>query len=92
LIKDLEAKYGIELWVSDEHRSYDQAISPDRHLLRTAHFKRAKRRRVKELKEEVSSERMKKDVEALEELLKAPAADCPPDIAQSEAGEEASKS
>jgi hypothetical protein len=72
LIKDLEAKYGIELWVSDEHRSYDQAISPERHLLCTAHFKRAKLRRVKELKEEVRSERMRKDLEALEELLKAP--------------------
>ena len=70
LIKDLEAKYQIELWVSDEHRSYDQAIPPQRHLLCTAHFKKNKLRRVKELKEEVRSERMKADLEALEELLK----------------------
>src|SRR6185295_6863161 len=26
LIKDLEAKYGIEVWVSDEQHSYEQAI------------------------------------------------------------------
>jgi hypothetical protein len=70
LIKDLEAKYGIELWVSDEHRSYDQAIAKERHLLCTAHFKKAKLRRIKELKEEVRSGRMKADLEALEELLK----------------------
>jgi hypothetical protein len=72
LIKDLEAKYQIDLWVSDEHRSYDQAIAADRHLLCTAHFKRAKLRRVKELKAEVRSERMKRDLEALEELLTDP--------------------
>lgn len=70
LIKDLEAKYGIEVWVSDEHHSYEQAISKDRHLLCTAHFKKNKLRRVKELKEEVRSETMKRDLEALEELLK----------------------
>lgn len=75
LIKDLEARYGIELWVSDEHRSYDQAIAAERHLLCAAHFKRAKLRRIKELKEEVRSERMKQDLEALEELLKAPPED-----------------
>lgn len=75
LIKDLEAKYGIEIWVSDEHRSYDQAIAPNRHLLCTAHFKKAKLRRVKELKQEVRSEKMKQDLEALEELLKEPPLD-----------------
>ena len=75
LIKDLEAKYGIELWVSDEHRSYDQAIAPDRHLLCTAHFKKAKLRRVKDLKQEVRSEKMKRDLEALEELLNDPPSD-----------------
>jgi len=75
LIKDLEAKYQIELWVSDEHRSYNQAISQQRHLLCTAHFKKSKLRRVKQLKEEVRSERMKKDLEALEELLKGPPED-----------------
>lgn len=72
LIKDLEARYGIELWVSDEHQSYNQAIAPSRHLLCTAHFKRAKLRRIKELKDEVRSERMKQDLEVLEELLKQP--------------------
>jgi Transposase IS66 family len=70
LIKDLEAKYQIELWVSDEHTSYTQAIAPERHLLCTAHFKRAKLRRVKELKQQVRSERMMQDLEALEDLLK----------------------
>ena len=72
LIKDMEARYGIELWVSDEHQSYTEAIAPTRHLLCTAHFKRAKLRRVKELKQQVRSERMKADLEALEELLKQP--------------------
>jgi len=75
LIKDLEARYQIELWVSDEHDTYEQAITPNRHLLCTAHFKRAKLRRVKELKAEVGSERMKQDLEALEELLKQAPAD-----------------
>jgi hypothetical protein len=75
LIKDLEAKYQIEIWVSDEHRSYNQAIAPDRHLLCTAHFKKAKLRRIKELKDEVRSERMRADLEALEELLDHPPED-----------------
>ena len=70
LIKDLEAKYGIEVWVSDEHKSYEQAIPKERHLLCTAHFKKSKMRRIKELKEQVRSDRMKADLEALEELLK----------------------
>jgi hypothetical protein len=70
LIKDLEAKYQIEIWVSDEHQSYHQAIAPERHLLCTAHFKKAKLRRIKELKDEVRSQRMKADLEALEELLR----------------------
>lgn len=74
-IKDLEARYQIGLWVSDEHQSYEQAIAPERHLLCTAHFKRAKLRRVKELYQQVSSERMKQDLEALEELLKDPPLD-----------------
>lgn len=75
LIKDLEAKYGIEIWVSDEHRSYDQAISQERHFLCTTHFKKNKLRRIKELKEEVRSEGMKKDLETLEGLLKQPPVD-----------------
>jgi hypothetical protein len=75
LIKDLEAKYQIQLWVSDEHHSYDQAIAKERHLLCSAHFKKAKLRRVKELKGELRSEKMKSDLEALEELLKDPPED-----------------
>lgn len=75
LIKDLEAKYGVEVWVSDEHDSYARAIAPERHLLCAAHFKRAKLRRVKELFEQVRSERMKKDLEVLEGLLSDPPAD-----------------
>ena len=74
-IKDLEARYRIELWVTDEHDTYEQAIAQDRHLLCTAHFKRAKLRRVKELRQQVGSERMKQDLEALEELLKYPPLD-----------------
>ena len=75
LIKVLEAKYQIGLWVSDEHRSYDQAIPAQRHLLSTTHFKKNKLRRIKELKDEVRSERMKKDLEVLENLLKGPPGD-----------------
>ncbi len=75
LIKDLEAKYGVEVWVSDEHPCYTQAIAPSRHLLCTAHFKRAKLRRIKDLKQQVRSERMKQDLDALEELLKHPPED-----------------
>ena len=75
LIKDLQARYGIELWVTDEHQSYDRAIARERHLLCTAHFKKAKLRRIKELKQQVRSEKMTQDLEALEELLKQPPAD-----------------
>jgi hypothetical protein len=75
LIKDLEAKYDIELWVSDEHTSYEQAIAPERHWLCTTHFLKNKLRRIKGLKGEVRSERMRQDLEALEELLKQPPAD-----------------
>jgi len=70
LIKDLEARYGIELWVSDEHSSYEQAIATDRHLLCTTHFKKNKLRRVNELKKEAKSEKMKQDLQELEQLLK----------------------
>jgi hypothetical protein len=69
-IKDSEAKYQIGLRVSDERRGQDQAIAPDRHLLCGAHFKRAKLRRIKELKGQVRAERVKADLRALEELLR----------------------
>lgn len=75
LIKDLEAKYDIEFWVSDEHTSYEQAIAPERHFLCTTHFLKNKLRRIKELKGEVRSERMQQDLEALEELLRQPPVD-----------------
>jgi hypothetical protein len=75
LIKDLEAKYGIEFWVSDEHTSYEQAIAPERHWLCTTHFKKNKLRRVKELKQQARSARMQRDLQELEGLLRAPPAD-----------------
>jgi len=75
LIKDLEASYGIELWVSDEHTSYPKAIRPDRHLLCTTHFKKNKLRRVRELRAEAKSESMKRDLDELEQLLR----ESPPD-------------
>jgi len=75
LIKDLEAKYGIEVWVSDEHASYEQAIAPERHFLCTTHFLKNKLRRVKELKQQARSKRMQRDLQELEGLLRAPPAD-----------------
>jgi hypothetical protein len=75
LIKDLEAKYGVEVWVSDEHKSYSQALSPDRHLLCTTHFKKNKLRRIGELKEQARSQRMSRDLEELESLLREAPAD-----------------
>jgi len=75
LIKDLEAKYGIELWVSDEHASYEQAIAVERHWLCTTHFKKNKLRRVRELKQQARSERMQRDLQELEGLLRAPPED-----------------
>ena len=75
LIKDLDAKYGIKFWVSDEHASYEQAIAEGRHFLCTTHFLKNKLRRIKELKGEVRSERMRRDLEALEELLRQPPED-----------------
>jgi propanediol dehydratase large subunit len=75
LIKDLEAKYDIQLWVSDEHTSYEQAIAPERHWLCTTHFKKNKLRRVKELQQQARSERIKRDLQELEGLLRAPPED-----------------
>ena len=70
LIKDLEAAYGIERWVSDEHRSYAQAIRPERHLLCTTHFLKNKLRRVRELKQQARSEKRQRDLQELEGLLR----------------------
>jgi hypothetical protein len=75
LIKDLEAAYGVETWVSDEHASYAQAIPPERHWLCTTHFKKNKLRRVRELQQQARSERMQRDLQELEGLLRAPPAD-----------------
>jgi hypothetical protein len=75
LIKDLEAKYNIAVWVSDEHTSYEQAIAPERHWLCTTHFLKNKLRRVRELKQQARSARMQRDLRDLEELLRAPPAD-----------------
>jgi len=75
LIKDLEAKYGIEAWVSDEHKTYSQALPTDRHLLCTTHFKKNKVRRIGELKEQARSQRMNRDLEELEILLREVPAD-----------------
>lgn len=70
LVKDLQAKYSIELFVTDEHKSYSQAIPAQKHLLCTTHFKKNKLRRVRELKGEAKSENMKRDLDELEKLLK----------------------
>jgi len=75
LIKDLEVAYGIETWVSDEHHSYAQAIPQERHWLCTTHFKKNKLRRVRELQQQAHSERMQRDLEELEGLLRAPPED-----------------
>lgn len=75
LIKDLEAAYGVEMWVSDEHRSYAQAIRQERHWLCTTHFKKNKLRRVRELQQQARSARMQRDLQELEGLLRAPPAD-----------------
>lgn len=75
LIKDLEAAYGIERWVSDEHKSYAQAIAQERHFLCTTHFKKNKLRRVRELQQQARSEKMQSDLQELEGLLRAPPED-----------------
>jgi hypothetical protein len=75
LIKDLEAAYGIETWVSDEHQSYAQAIPQERHWLCTTHFLKNKLRRVRELQPQARSERMQGDAQELEALLRAPPVD-----------------
>jgi hypothetical protein len=66
---------GIQLWVSDDHKSYCQAIRPSDHLLCAAHFKKNKFRRVRELKQQARSEGMKRDLEELEVLLREAPAD-----------------
>ncbi|HET8669076.1 MAG TPA: hypothetical protein VFM05_00170, partial [Candidatus Saccharimonadales bacterium] len=70
LVKDLQAKYAIDIFVTDEHKTYPQAIPAQKHLLCTTHFKKNKLRRVKELRAEAKSERMKQDLDELERLLR----------------------
>lgn len=70
LVKDLQARYGIEMFVTDEHTTYPQDITPERHLLCTTHFKKAKLRRVRELRAAARTERMKCDLDELERLLR----------------------
>lgn len=70
LDKDLQAKYEIELFVTDEHKSYPQAIPEHKHLLCTTHFKKNKLRRVGELRAEAKTEKMKQDLDELEKLLR----------------------
>lgn len=75
LVKDLQAKYEIDIFVTDEHKTYAQAIPPHKHLLCTTHFKKNKLRRVRELKAEARSERMRRDLDELERLLREVPAD-----------------
>lgn len=78
LIEERQHRYGIQEGVSDEKDSYESAIEPHHHWLCTAHFKKAKRRRIHNLRQMVTSERMQRDLETLDGLLRDP----PPDGAQ----------
>lgn len=69
LIKDLQATYGIEDWVSDEHQSYEKAIEKAHHYLCTTHFKKNKLRRIRELQQQAKSTRLQHELEELEGLL-----------------------
>ncbi len=63
------------IWVSDEHTSYCEAISPGRHRLCTAHFKKAKIKRITNLKQETKSRKILDDPDQLEAIVKEQPAD-----------------
>ncbi|HKQ05102.1 MAG TPA: hypothetical protein VJ464_08230 [Blastocatellia bacterium] len=75
LVKDLQATYGIEDWVSDEHLTYDAVIAQPHHYLCTTHFKKNKLRRVRELQRQTQSARLQRDLQELEALLREVPAD-----------------
>jgi hypothetical protein len=75
LVKDLQATYGIEDWVSDEHLTYEAVIAQAHHYLCTTHFKKNKLRRVRELQKQTKSERLRRDLQELEALLREVPAD-----------------
>jgi len=49
---EIEARYTVEHWVSDEHPSYAR-IPYERHLLCTAHFKKSKRQRIGDIRDQI---------------------------------------
>ncbi len=53
LIEEVEARFDVKLWVSDEHPSYAR-IAWERHLLCTAHFKKSKRKRIGDIRERIA--------------------------------------
>jgi hypothetical protein len=70
LVVDLESKFGISLWISDEHTSYSGAIAPGRHRLCTAHFKKAKIKRITKLRQQSQSKKIIYDLDQLETILR----------------------
>jgi hypothetical protein len=70
LVKDLQAHYGIEDWVSDEHLTYEAVIEKAHHYLCTTHFKKNKLRRCRELQQQTKSKRLQQEVQELETLLR----------------------
>ena len=74
LIKDLEKRFGVARWVSDEHGSYAQ-IPWGNHELCTAHFVKNKRRRLREIEGDLGSvgepqrRRLDMSIEILRRLL-----------------------
>lgn len=70
LVKDLQATYGIEDWVSDEHLTYEAVIAQEHHYLCTTHFKKNKLRRVGELQKVAKSKRLQADLQEMEALLR----------------------
>jgi hypothetical protein len=75
LIKDLQAQYGIEDWVSDEHLTYETVIEKAHHYLCTTHFKKNKLRRCRELQQQTKSQRLQQAIQELEDLLRQAPAD-----------------
>jgi hypothetical protein len=70
LVKDLQAAYGIEDWVSDELLTYERVIAQQHHYLCTTHFKKNKLRRVRELQKQAKSKRLQDDLQEMELLLR----------------------
>jgi len=76
-VDDLRERFGVEEWVGDDHGSHRGRFGSDVYWICTAHFKKAKKKRLRQLRDAAESkdsrvkepERFLRSVDALEQLL-----------------------